>query len=161
METTLSGLLGTGRGSEVPTTAASLGFLSGTSKGERPDGSWGEAGAANENTQEIVVLAGLAAGTLRQVKGQRGGGGGRTCRHLRPTGAFLFAVIRVRRRGVGGRPALPLHAGGNAAALQVPENQHTTRMSAAVPLNTPPPTPPPEALASHHLTTLCRQLICW
>lgn len=75
METTLSGLLGTGRGSEVPTTAASLGFLSGTSKGERPDRSWGEAGAANENTQEIVVLAGLAAGTLRQVKGQRGGGG--------------------------------------------------------------------------------------
>lgn len=78
METTLSGLLGTGRGSEVPTTAASLGFLSGTSKGERPDGSWGGAGAANENTQEIVVLAGLAAGTLRQVKG-RGDAPADTC----------------------------------------------------------------------------------
>lgn len=56
METTLSGLLGRGRGSEVPTTAASLDFLSGTSKGERADWSFGEAGAAKENIQEIVVL---------------------------------------------------------------------------------------------------------
>lgn len=69
METTLSGLLGTGRGSEVPTTAASLDFLSGTSKGERPDWSFGEAGAAKEKTPEIVVLERLWVRTLPQVKG--------------------------------------------------------------------------------------------
>lgn len=43
-----------------------------------------------------------------------------TFRHLHPAGSFLFAVIRVRGRGVGWGLALPLHGDGNITALQVP-----------------------------------------
>lgn len=59
METTLSGLLGTGSGTEVPTTSASLDFLSGTSRGERPEGSFSKAGAAEEKIGGIMILSAL------------------------------------------------------------------------------------------------------
>lgn len=57
MDTTLSGLLGTGRGSEVPTTAvaASLDFLSGASKGVRPDWSFNKAGSAKESREQEIL----------------------------------------------------------------------------------------------------------
>lgn len=58
MDTTLSGLLGTGRGSELPTTAeaASLDFLSCTSKAERADWSFNKAGSAKKiREQEILT----------------------------------------------------------------------------------------------------------
>lgn len=57
MDATLSGLLGTGKGSEVPTTAvaASLDILSRTSKAERADWFLNKAGSAKENREQVIL----------------------------------------------------------------------------------------------------------
>lgn len=156
MDTTLSGLLGTGRGSEVPTTAvaASLDFLSRTSKAERPDWSFNKAGSAKENReQEILTRSWHCSFWERSLKGRVWRPQEavafydevtisvcypfavgtevvkHTFRHLHAVRAFMFVIIRVRGRGVRGRLALPLHGDGDITGLQVPTGIITTHWS--------------------------------
>lgn len=124
MDTTLSGLSGTGRGSEEPTTAVAVDFLS------RPDGSFNMAGSAKEQGNRTYwqgnsisigegslkghVLQTCCVGTMHFMPWAC------TFRHLHDAGPVLFVLFWVRGSGVRQRPTLPLHGDGDVTALQVP-----------------------------------------